>query len=119
MCMQFITELSIVVLMVGTFVGGITQIGEAGCTGILYFNPDATGPMVEGSGRILMVIFVVAIVAPLCALKNMRWVSIIHFELMIRVSLFCCSCSGSNATCSPRCMLAVALLHQTHPFLMQ
>lgn len=61
--------------MVGTLVGGITQIGEAGSTAILFFNPDATGPMVNGSGRILMVIFVLAVVAPLCTLRNMRRVS--------------------------------------------
>lgn len=73
--MQFITEVSIVILMVGTLVGGIAQIGEAGSTAILYFNPDATGPMVNGSGRILMVIFVVAVVAPLCTLRSMRKVS--------------------------------------------
>lgn len=74
---QLITEVSIVVLMVGTLVGGITQIGEAGATGILYFNPNVTGPIVNGSGRILMVIFVICIVAPLCALKNMRRVSVL------------------------------------------
>ncbi len=34
--LQFITEVSILVLMAGTLVGGITQIGEAGATGILY-----------------------------------------------------------------------------------
>ncbi|DBA75040.1 TPA: hypothetical protein ACH3X1_010377 [Trebouxia sp. C0004] len=72
---KFITEVSIVVLMVGTLVGGITQIGEAGATGILYFNPSVTGPIVNGSGRTLMVIFVICIVAPLCALKNMRRVT--------------------------------------------
>ena len=75
--LQFITEVSIVVLMVGTLVGGITQIGEAGATGVLYFNPNVTGPIVNGSGRILMVIFVICIVAPLCALKNMRRVSFV------------------------------------------
>ena len=79
--LQFITEVSIVVLMVGTLVGGITQIGEAGATGILYFNPNATGPIVNGSGRILMVIFVICIVAPLCALKNMRRVSVLPSAL--------------------------------------
>ena len=105
--------------MVGTLVGGITQIGEAGSTGILYFNPDATGPMVEGSGRILMVIFVVAIVAPLCALKNMRRVSVVHFELMFLGSLFGCCCSWSDTTFPPRCKLAVTLSYQTHPFPMQ
>ena len=81
MTLQFITEVSIVVLMVGTLVGGITQIGEAGATGILYFNPNVTGPIVNGSGRILMVIFVICIVAPLCALKNMRRVSVLPSAL--------------------------------------
>ena len=78
--MQFITEVSIVVLMVGTLVGGITQIGEAGATAILYFNPNITGPIVNGSGRILMVIFVICIVAPLCDLKNMRKVSYVFIS---------------------------------------
>ena len=84
--------------MVGTLVGGITQIGEAGSTGILYFNPDATGPMVEGSGRILMVIFVIVIVAPLCALKNLRRVS----------------CEPCNAT---QVSVPNSALHDTEPAL--
>ena len=87
--MQFITEVSIVVLMVGTLVGGITQIGEAGATAILYFNPNITGPIVNGSGRILMVIFVICIVAPLCALKNMRKVSCVFISHSISCTMSC------------------------------
>ena len=86
--MQFITEVSIVVLMVGTLVGGITQIGEAGATGILYFNPNVTGPIVNGSGRVLMVIFVICIVAPLCALRNMRRVSLV-LNVTYALLVFC------------------------------
>ncbi len=82
--MQFITEVSIVVLMVGTLVGGITQIGEAGATAILYFNPNVTGPIVNGSGRVLMVIFVICIVAPLCALRNCAKLSHIYISCKLR-----------------------------------
>lgn len=95
--MQFITEVSIVVLMVGTLVGGIAQIGEAGSTAILYFNADASGPTLNGSGRILMVIFVVAVVAPLCTLKNMRKVS----------QTFCCPWLCALLCCPVLCCPAL------------
>ena len=82
--------------MVGTLVGGIAQIGEAGSTAILFFNPDATGPMVNGSGRILMVIFVVAVVAPLCTLRSMRKViklcgcAALRFAELCYAVVMCC-----------------------------
>ena len=102
--MQFITEVSIVVLMVGTLVGGIAQIGEAGSTAILFFNPNASGPMVNGSGRILMVIFVLAIVAPLCTLRNMRRVN--------ELAVLCCAvlcCAVKVLACVDIAMTCPAL----------
>lgn len=68
---KFITEVGLVILMVGTLISGIQQIGESLASGITFIEPSYTGPFVQGSGRLLMLLTVVGICAPLVFLKGL------------------------------------------------
>ena len=45
---KFITELGLVILMVGTLISGIQQIGESMAAGVTFIQPNYTGVFVEG-----------------------------------------------------------------------
>ena len=49
LCLQFITELGLVILMVGTLISGIQQIGESMAAGVTFIQPNYTGVFVEGT----------------------------------------------------------------------
>eukprot|EP00898_Chlorokybus_atmophyticus_P002369 jgi/Chlat1/3132/Chrsp21S03361 len=71
---RFITEVSIVVLLLGTIIGGILQVGEicaAGFIGI-WGEDRVPGWVVDGGGRVVMAIATVGLVAPLCLVKQLR-----------------------------------------------
>jgi hypothetical protein len=46
---KFITELGLVILMVGTLISGIQQIGESMAAGVTFIQPNYTGVFVEGT----------------------------------------------------------------------
>lgn len=71
---QFWTELSLVILMVGTLITGIQQFGEAIAAGIGFINPDYTGVFVQGSGRLNMAIGVLCVCVPLVFIAGLRQV---------------------------------------------
>lgn len=67
------TEISIVVLLLGSITGGIAQIGEAGASGLLSIWPDSIpGALVNGAGRVLMVLVTALIIWPLCCVSRLR-----------------------------------------------
>ncbi|CAK9219067.1 unnamed protein product [Sphagnum troendelagicum] len=66
------TEISIVVLLVGTLVGGIAQVGEAAAIGLTSIWPNTPAVFTSGSGRLLMAIATVFIIAPLCLVRRLR-----------------------------------------------
>ena len=72
--MQFWTELSLIILMVGTLISGIQQFGEAISSGINFISPDYTGVFVQGYGRLNMVICVLCVCAPLVFINGLRQV---------------------------------------------
>lgn len=67
---KFITELSIVILMLGTLIGGIAQVGECFSSGLLFVS-SPPGFFVDNGGRWILLIATVVIVAPLCFMKNL------------------------------------------------
>jgi len=76
---QLTTEISIVVLLVGTIVGGIAQVGEAAAIGLTSIWPNTPAVFTSGSGRLLMAIATVFIIAPLCLVRRLRQVDIYIF----------------------------------------
>ncbi|KAJ7298881.1 hypothetical protein O6H91_11G105900 [Diphasiastrum complanatum] len=69
---KLVTEISIVVLLVGSLVGGIQQTGEAAAIGILSLSGNAPHWLVGGSGRVLMALTTAFIVGPLCLVEKLR-----------------------------------------------
>ncbi|XP_024515096.1 sodium-coupled neutral amino acid transporter 1 isoform X2 [Selaginella moellendorffii] len=65
------TEISIVVLLIGTIIGNIQQVSEAAVIGIENITSNAPS-WLTGSGRVLMILSVVFIVAPICLVEKMR-----------------------------------------------
>lgn len=62
---QKFTEISIVVLLVGTLVGGFVQTGEIFSTGALSYAPDTVPDWIQArSGSFLMVLAVCFIIFP-------------------------------------------------------
>lgn len=45
---KFITELGLAILMVGTLISGIQQIGESMAAGVTFIQPNYTGVFVRG-----------------------------------------------------------------------
>ena len=74
---QFWTELSLIILMVGTLISGIQQFGEAIASGINFISPDYTGVFVQGSGRLNMAIGVLCVCAPLVFINGLRQVRLL------------------------------------------
>mmetsp|Transcript_12290 Transcript_12290/g.36966 ORF Transcript_12290/g.36966 Transcript_12290/m.36966 type:complete len:541 (-) Transcript_12290:2518-4140(-) len=67
---RFISQVGIVVLLLGTLIGGIIQVGEGFGYGLdIVSSPP--GWLVNGSGRMIMVFCTIAIVAPLCLPENL------------------------------------------------
>jgi len=75
--MQFWTELSLIILMVGTLISGIQQFGEAIASGISFISPDYTGVFVQGSGRLNMAIGVLCVCVPLIFINGLRQVCLL------------------------------------------
>ncbi|CAM6106707.1 unnamed protein product [Calypogeia fissa] len=69
---RVVTEISIVILMVGSLVGGFVQIGEVGRTGFVAFSSNMPNWLVGSYGRVIIVAAVVLIVAPLCLVSQLR-----------------------------------------------
>jgi len=79
---QFWTELSLIILMVGTLISGIQQFGEAIASGINFISPDYTGVFVQGSGRLNMAIGVLCVCAPLVFINGLRQVRLLWMLLL-------------------------------------
>ncbi|KAG6555451.1 hypothetical protein Mapa_002681 [Marchantia paleacea] len=69
---KLVTEISIVILLLGTMVGQTAQIGEVGTIGLVAISPNLPNWLVGSSGRVFMVFGMVLIVAPLCLGKQLR-----------------------------------------------
>ena len=97
--MQFWTELSLIILMVGTLISGIQQFGEAIASGINFISPDYTGVFVQGSGRLNMAIGVLCVCAPLVFINGLRQVRL-RWLLRSRSISFVCfaACAFLNPT---------------------
>ncbi len=59
------------VLLLGTLLATIQQAGEVMAAGINYINPDYTGVLVQGNGRLIMLISMI-VIAPLSLLRELR-----------------------------------------------
>ncbi|KAG0630426.1 hypothetical protein M758_1G177400 [Ceratodon purpureus] len=66
------TEISIVVLLLGTITGSIAQVGEAGAIGLTSIWPNTPGALINGSGRLLMVLATAVVIWPLCLVSRLR-----------------------------------------------
>lgn len=73
---QHVSIASLLVLLLGTLLSTIQQTGEVMAAGINYINPNYTGIMVQGSGRLIMLISMI-VVAPLSLLRELREVILI------------------------------------------
>ncbi|GAQ87696.1 Amino acid transporter protein [Klebsormidium nitens] len=71
---RVVTQLSIIVLMMGTLVGGIEQVGQAGSTALTNFGGDSIPTWLtdDGKGRFIMAATVLVVVFPLCLIKQLR-----------------------------------------------
>ena len=88
MCLvQHVSIASLLVLLLGTLLSTIAQVGEVMAAGINYINPDYTGVMVQGSGRLIMLISLI-IIAPLSLLRELREVNLLLLAINVRL------CSG-------------------------
>ncbi len=79
------------VLLVGTIVGGIAQVGEAAAIGLTSIWPNTPAVFTSGSGRLLMAIATVFIIAPLCLVRRLRQVYI-----YIYIHSFLPACTSSS-----------------------
>lgn len=77
------------VLLVGTIVGGIAQVGEAAAIGLTSIWPNTPAVFTSGSGRLLMAIATVFIIAPLCLVRRLR-------QVYIYVHSFLPACTASS-----------------------
>lgn len=76
--LQAVTSASIGILLFGTIIGSIQQVGEAALSALMAVNPDGLPEWVtyaDDSGYVLMVLFTAGIVFPLCMFKELRSVS--------------------------------------------
>ena len=73
--MQHVSIASLLVLLLGTLLSTIQQAGEVMAAGINYINPNYTGIMVQGNGRIIMLLAMI-VIAPLSLLHELRKVVI-------------------------------------------
>ncbi|KAK9821612.1 hypothetical protein WJX81_007885 [Elliptochloris bilobata] len=84
---QRFTEVSIVVLMVGTLVGGFVQTGEIFSTGALSYAPDTVPDWVQArAGSFLMVLAVLFIVFPASLVEVMtqlEYISMVGFVFVL------------------------------------
>lgn len=71
---QLVTEISIVILLLGTLIGQTAQMGEVGTIGLDAISPNLPNWLVGSSGRVFMVLGTVLIAAPLCLGKQLRQV---------------------------------------------
>lgn len=117
---QRFTEVSIVVLLVGTLVGGFMQTGEIFSTGALSYAPDGVPGWVQArSGSFLMVLAVCFIVFPASLVEVMTqvrpylaqhtptWAPGVHEHSRARHAMRCSSmhCLSGNAPWSPAWLL--------------
>ncbi|BFI36799.1 hypothetical protein MARPO_0194s0003 [Marchantia polymorpha] len=69
---KLVTEISIVILLLGTLIGQTAQMGEVGTIGLDAISPNLPNWLVGSSGRVFMVLGTVLIAAPLCLGKQLR-----------------------------------------------
>ena len=72
--LQHVSIALLLVLLQGTLLATIQQTSVILAAGISYINPDYTGTMVQGNGRIIMLLTMV-VIAPLSLLHRLREVS--------------------------------------------
>ncbi|KAL3689246.1 hypothetical protein R1sor_015555 [Riccia sorocarpa] len=69
---KLVTEISIVILLLGSLVGGTAQVGEVGTIGLTSINSHLPDWLAGSSGRFLMTLGTLVIVVPLCMGKQLR-----------------------------------------------
>ncbi|KAK9862347.1 hypothetical protein WJX84_001539 [Apatococcus fuscideae] len=69
--LKHVSIASLLVLLLGTLLSTIQQAGEVMAAGINYINPNYTGIMVQGNGRIIMLLAMI-VIAPLSLLHELR-----------------------------------------------
>ena len=100
---QKFTEISIVVLLVGTLVGGFVQTGEIFSTGALSYAPDTVPDWVQArSGSFLMVLAVCFIIFP---------ASLVEVMTQARPPALSCCTGQLWLPGSPQCLTG---LHSAH-----
>jgi hypothetical protein len=73
---QLFTEIAIVILMVGTLMGTIIQMGETMVSGLQTVSNDIPSVLTERSGSLIMVIMTIIITLPLACLRDLTMVGL-------------------------------------------
>ncbi|KAL2644991.1 hypothetical protein R1flu_012578 [Riccia fluitans] len=87
---KLITEMSIVILLLGSIVGGTAQIGEVATIGLTAINSSLPEWLAGNSGRFLMTLGIIVIVAPLCMCKQFRqleYAGLVGFVIVVWLTL--------------------------------